>query len=70
SPVVANGVVYVGYNDYLRFLDAGTGALLDTRTGSAQGWTSAAVANGIVYAGIVAGVPNSGTFYAFSLGGQ
>jgi outer membrane protein assembly factor BamB len=70
SPIVANGVVYGGYNDYFRFLSASTGALLGTRAGSDQGWTSATVANGIVYVGISGGLNDAGALYAFSLAGQ
>jgi len=70
SPVVANGVVYVGYNDYFRSLDAGTGTLLDTMTGSDQGWNSATVANGMVFASLAGGLENSGALYAFWVHGQ
>ena len=70
SPVVANGVVYVGYMDYFYALDASTGAQLAKTSGSDQDWTSATVANGIVYVGLAGGIDNSGALYAFSPSGH
>ncbi len=52
SPAVANGVVYVGSNDYnLYALDAKTGALLWKYTTRYPVLASPAVANGLVYVG-------------------
>jgi len=52
SPVVANGVVYVGsLNDNVYALRASTGALLWSYTTGNEVWSSPAIANGVVYIG-------------------
>ena len=51
SPIIANGIVYVGCNDHnIYALDAGTGAKVWSYL-TGDFWASPAVANGIVYVG-------------------
>lgn len=68
SPAVANGVVYATSDQYLRALDAKTGALLSVLA-TGFGTSSPAVANGIVYVGSTTDGSN-GRIYAFSLNGH
>jgi outer membrane protein assembly factor BamB len=52
SPAVANGMVYVGSDDYnVYVLDAKTGAKLWSYTTGYEARSSPAVANGVVYVG-------------------
>jgi eukaryotic-like serine/threonine-protein kinase len=65
SPVVANGVVYVGSEDHsLYALDAQSGKLLWSYKTGNYILTSPAVVNGVVYIG-----SGDGRLYAFHLPG-
>ena len=63
SPAVANGVVYVGFEDgYVYGLNARNGDLLWSYATDGSVSSSPAVANGVVYVG-----SDGGNMYAFSL---